>query len=76
MRLEMNRKTFLAIEAIWALTDAGDRVLGATLAKTIGTSTAFIAQVMNPLVRSGWVASVTGPGGGYTLDVEPDEISM
>lgn len=76
MRLEMNRKTFLAIEAIWALADAGDRVPGATLAETIGTSTAFIAQIMNPLVRAGWVMSVTGRGGGYALDVEPGDISL
>ena len=76
MRLEMNRKTYLAIEAIWALEDAGERVQGAQLAETIGTSSAFIAQIMNPLVRAGWVDSVTGRGGGYTMAVEPDRISL
>ena len=76
MRLEMNRKTFLAIEAMWALEDAGERVQGAPLADTIGTSTAFIAQIMNPLVREGWVESTPGPGGGYTLGAELDDISL
>lgn len=76
MRLEISRKTHLAIAAIWALTDAGERIQGATLAEAIGTSTAFLAQVMTPLVRSGWVDSLTGRGGGYALAVDPSSISV
>ena len=76
MRLEMNRKTYLAIEAIWVLADVGDRVQGAPLANMIGTSDAFIAQIMNPLVRAGWVYSVTGRNGGYPLAVRPEEITL
>ena len=53
MRLEMNRKTYLAIEAIWVLADVGDRVQGAPLANMIGTSDAFIAQIMNPVREEG-----------------------
>ena len=31
---------------------------------------AYLPHVMAPLTRRGWVASVSGPHGGYTLDVD------
>ncbi len=74
MRLEINRKTHLALEALWVLNNVGQRMQGAPLAGTIGTSPAFLAQVMAPLVRAGWVDSVTGRTGGYSLAVDPDTI--
>ena len=70
MRLEISRKTHLAIEAIWVLDDLQTRVQGAPLANAIGTSPAFLAQVMAPLVRHGWIDSVTGRSGGYALAVD------
>ena len=76
MRLEISRKTHLAIEAIWVLDDQQSRIQGAALASRIGTSSAFLAQVMAPLVRSGWVDSVTGRSGGYALAVDPNSISV
>ena len=76
MRLEITRKTHLAIEAIWALEEVGERVQGTPLANAIGTSSTFIAQVMTPLVREGWVDSLTGRSGGYLLAVEPASISV
>ncbi|HSF86175.1 MAG TPA: Rrf2 family transcriptional regulator [Acidimicrobiia bacterium] len=76
MRLEINRKTHLAVEAIGVLDDLHSRVQGAPLANAIGTSPAFLAQVMAPLVRNGWVDSVTGRAGGYALAVDPESISL
>lgn len=76
MRLEITRKSHFAIEAIWALDEFKERVMGAPLADAIGTSTAFLAQIMNPLVHRGWVDSVTGRGGGYLLVAEPASISV
>ncbi len=76
MRLEISRKTHLAIEAMWVLHDVDERIQGARLAAEIGTSSAFLAQVMTPLVRAGLVESITGRSGGYKLAVDPETISV
>ncbi len=36
----------------------------------------FVAQVVNPLVRAGWVRSDPGPTGGYSLGVDLTELSV
>jgi Rrf2 family protein len=76
VRLEITRKTHLAIMALGVLSDTGERIQGAPLANAIGTSPAFLAQVMTPLVRNGWVDSAPGRTGGYALAVDPDTISI
>jgi Rrf2 family protein len=67
MRLELSKKTDLAIRALNCLAVHSDSELvdGKTLADWIDTSTNYLPQVMSPLVRAGWVRSVPGPGGGY-----------
>jgi Rrf2 family protein len=75
MRLEITRKTDLAMRAVQALRD-GVQQKGADLAEVIGTTPQFIAQVMKALVDQGWVTSEPGPTGGYTLRTDPDEISL
>lgn len=66
MRLEITRKTDLALRAICALDRAG-RLKGPDIAAAVGTTRGFVAQVMNPLVQRGWVRSDPGPTGGYEL---------
>ncbi|HKZ29057.1 MAG TPA: Rrf2 family transcriptional regulator [Acidimicrobiia bacterium] len=75
MRLEITRKADLAIRAVQALRDGVQRK-GADLAEVIGTTPQFIAQVMKPLVRQGWVTSEPGPIGGYSLRSDPEDISL
>ena len=76
MRLEITRKTYLALRAIAFLGDAEGRVKGAELADAIETSTSFLAQVMTPLVREGWVTSEPGRTGGYMSAKAPEAISL
>lgn len=76
MRLEITRKTNLAISAMAELDRAGDRVSGKDLAGAIGTSTTFLAQVITPLVRRGWVASQPGRAGGYELLADATSLSV
>ena len=76
MRLEITRKTNLAIRAMATLNEAGGRVSGKELAAAIETTTTFLAQVVTPLVRRGWVASQPGRTGGYELVVEAAELSV
>lgn len=75
MRLEITRKTDLAVRALCSLSEQ-ERVKGSQLAKWAGTSQAFMAQVLAPLVQQGWVDSEPGPTGGYRLVVDVSELSM
>ncbi len=76
MRLELTRRTDLALRAIRFLETARRRVKRTELGEAVGTSPDFLAQVMGPLVRSGWVNSGPGRGGGYRLEVDPRSISV
>ena len=76
MKLEITRKTNLAISAMTALNEAGGRISGQKLASTIETTTTFLARVVAPLVRCGWVASQPGRTGGYELVADATELSV
>jgi len=76
MRLEVTRRSDLAIRALLALGEGTDRTKAADLADEVGTSKGFLTQVMNPLVQHGWVRSDPGPTGGYSADFEPTEVSV
>lgn len=43
------------------------RVKAGDLAEALHTTTGFVTQVVNPLVKAGWVRSDPGPWGGYAL---------
>ena len=78
MRLEVTRKSDLAVRALRALADreAGERLKGPDLAELVGSTPGFVAQVMTPLVRAGWVRSEPGPTGGYSLRVDLATVSV
>jgi Rrf2 family transcriptional regulator, nitric oxide-sensitive transcriptional repressor len=68
MIFKLQRKTDLALSALRCLGAARDnRLTGVELADAIETTMSFLPQVMTPLLRSGWVVSERGPGGGYLL---------
>jgi Rrf2 family protein len=68
MNISFQRRTDLALSALLALDTVEGRLGGAELAGRIGTTPAYLPQVMAPLVQAGWVTSGRGPGGGYALD--------
>ena len=77
MRLELTKKTDLAFQALSAIAEAdGERVNGAELATQLDISTQYLPHVMAPLTKAGWVSSVSGPRGGYTLTTTIDNISL
>jgi len=76
VRLELTRKTDLALRAFRVLAAADGLVPGRALAESVGTTVAFLAQVMAPLVRAGLVASKPGPRGGYAPAVDPRTVSV
>ncbi len=76
MRLELTRRTELALQALQRLDAAQTRVKGADLAEAVGSTPAFIAQVVAPLVDRGWVTSAPGPLGGYLSNEHLHDISL
>lgn len=75
MRLELTRKTDLALRALRAL-DGQGRVPRTVLANRAGTSPEFLARVMGPLVKEGLVESRPGTAGGYTLSADTCMVSV
>lgn len=76
MRLEVTRKSDLAVRSLRALSEAGRRVKANELADVVRSSSGFVAQAVNPLVRAGWVRSDPGPTGGYSLVVDLADVSV
>ena len=76
MRLEVTRKSDLAVRALLALAGADGRVKGPALADAVGSTAGFVSQALNPLVRQGWLQSDPGPSGGYSLTVDLDALSV
>jgi Rrf2 family transcriptional regulator, iron-sulfur cluster assembly transcription factor len=75
MRLEITRKSDLAVRALCALGESA-RLKSSALAEAAGSTPAFMAQVMALLARQGWVSSDPGPTGGYRLAVSLRDLSM
>jgi Rrf2 family iron-sulfur cluster assembly transcriptional regulator len=76
MRLEITRRAELAVRAMALLGRAEGHVKAAELAEAVGTTVAFVPQIVAPLVRAGWVGSDPGPTGGYLGCVDLEEISV
>ena len=78
MRLELMKKTELVLRAVLLLADEASDVptKGALLASKLGTTAAYIPEVMRPLVEAGWVKSAPGPLGGYVLVANPQSITL
>ena len=77
MRLELTKKTDLAFQALQRISVSGEnKVTGSVLAEELGITTQYLPHVMAPLTRSGWVASTSGPRGGYTIDTDLADISL
>lgn len=76
MRLEVTRKTDLAISALVELAAAQERLKTAQLAERLQAAPTFLAQVLTEMVRQGWVESHPGPAGGYCMAVEASALPI
>ncbi|WP_370326162.1 Rrf2 family transcriptional regulator [Euzebya sp.] len=68
MRLEITRKTDLALRALQLLARAEGRVKARDIAADIGSTPGFTTQVLAPLAHAGWVSTAFGPTGGYAIE--------
>ena len=76
MRLELNKRTDLALRAMQELSLQDTRVPGPELAELLDTTRQYLPQIMNPLVKAKWIRSTPGPHGGYQLLVRLEDISV
>lgn len=76
MRLELAKRTDLALRGLQALQADGERLSGTDLAEALETTHQYLPQIMSPLVQQGWVTSIRGPGGGYRLIVSLGDITV
>jgi Rrf2 family transcriptional regulator, iron-sulfur cluster assembly transcription factor len=76
VRLEITRKSDLAVRSLRVLAEASERMKGPELAERVGSTAGFVSQVLTPLVRAGWVRSEPGPSGGYVLAVDLDAVTV
>ena len=76
MRLDLNKRTDLAMRAMQELCVRETRVPGPELAEALETTRQYLPQIMNPIVKARWVRSTLGPHGGYKLLVPLEEISV
>ena len=76
MRLELNKRTDLALRAMQELCLREERVGGPALAEALDTTRQYLPQILNPLVKAKWVRSTPGPHGGYQLLVALEDISV
>lgn len=55
----------------------GKRSVGSEeIATILGAPKNYLSKTLNVLVRGGIVCSTRGPGGGFTLAIEPDVLSV
>jgi Rrf2 family protein len=73
--LELSNKTDLALKALACLNSQGG-TSGSEMAKTIGTTSNYLPQVLKPLVIEGWICSTPGRGGGYRLCADLEQVSI
>lgn len=77
MRLELTKKTDLAFQALDFMISSGrGRITGSLLAEALGITPQYLPHVMAPLTRAGWVASTSGPKGGYSIDTDLADVSL
>lgn len=70
MLLQLSQRTEYAFRGLVRLEGVGNQfVSGKTIANWLDVSPVYVTKLMTPLVRNGWVASATGPKGGYRLAV-------
>ncbi|HSM02297.1 MAG TPA: Rrf2 family transcriptional regulator [Acidimicrobiia bacterium] len=76
MRLALMRRTDLALRVLRLLERSPGSWQASELANAVDSTTQFIPQVLKPMVRAGWISSVSGPRGGYRLAMDLDSRTL
>jgi Rrf2 family protein len=75
--LRISEAASLAMHAMGLLATDPDRALSAkAIAASFDVSEAHLSKVMQRMTKAGLVTSARGPGGGFALARQPDEVSL
>jgi len=67
----------LAIHAMLLLSENSNSILSNNqISKAIGASSNHMAKVLLSLSKHGLIKAIRGPGGGFNMQVDPDELSL
>ena len=65
-----------ALRAVLCLAARGSALTTQQVAETTGIPPGYLAKIMQGLAKSGILASQRGIGGGFSLSIPPDELSL
>ena len=71
----MSTRTDIALRAVRRLAETR-RESGAELAAELEVTPSYLARILSPLVRAGWISSKQGPSGGYVIACDPCALSV
>ena len=75
--IQLSEAASIGIHALVLISNSSDNFMNVNMiAEKTGASKNHIAKVMNTLVKSGFVSSVRGPAGGFSLAMEANEINL
>ncbi len=75
--LNISEGASIAMHALIHLAEKrGEPVSNSAIAAAFNVSANHSSKVMQRLLKSGFVSAVRGPGGGYTLSVDPSDLSL
>jgi Rrf2 family protein len=74
--LKMTSGTALGLHAMAHLAARKRNVTGAEIATALGASEAHLAKVLQRLARAGFLRSIRGPKGGFTLARDPGDVCL
>ena len=75
--LKISKATSIAMHALILLAKKNNNPVSNTLiANSFNISANHSSKVMQKLLKNGFVNVLRGPGGGYTLSVDPEKVSL
>ena len=66
----------IAIHSMVLISRSGEIMNVIKIAEATGSSRHHVAKILQRLVKEGFLKSARGPSGGFTLNVDPAEISL
>ena len=75
--LKISEAASIAMHALILLAEKqGEQLSNRRIAEAFNISANHSSKVLQRLIKSGFVDAVRGPGGGYSLAVNPEEVSL
>jgi Rrf2 family protein len=75
--LRISEAASIAMHALILLAEKKDEpISNSRIAEAFAISANHSSKVMQRLLKSGYVTAVRGPGGGYTLAVDPSSVTL